>query len=56
MARLDMMTELSRTPEPTERSMPPVNMTTVSPMATIPITVTCSRMFRRLPRVAKTPP
>ena len=34
--------------EPTERSMPPMRITSVIPMATIPPTVTWSRMFSQL--------
>ena len=53
--RLAMTTELSRTLEPTERSMPPVSITAVSPMETTPITATCSKMLRMLLTVAKGP-
>ena len=38
---------------PTDRSMPPVRITNVCPMAMMPMAVTCQRTLRRLPAVRK---
>src|SRR5580658_8749559 len=46
---------MSATPDPTERSMPPVRMTAVIPTPRMPITDTESAMFRRLAREKKAP-
>ena len=53
VTKLALTIPVKATTEPTERSIPPVRITNVMPMASTPLIDVCSRMFEILPGVRK---